>query len=916
MERFPGYTLVRTEDCPEQHGTLTVLTHDVSGATVLLVENEDTNKAFGIGFGTFPSDDTGVFHILEHSVLAGSEKYPVTSPFLQLLKSSMASFLNAMTFPDKTVYPFATPNETDFKNLMDVYLNAVFCPLAMVDKSVFEQEGWHRSADGTVSGVVYNEMQGALAAPDAQLENALERVMFPDTAYGFVSGGDPASIPALTYEKYKRVYHRHYSADNCCITLYGKMDMAEKLELLDRDYLSKMPKGTSRPQLTVQHEQAGACVELPYYTENPEPDEVQCALAWYTGAFADRERQLGVEILLDALLGTNNSPLKAALLAEKLGADIDIGFDDSTLQPVLELVLRGATEESARKFAAAVRKAVDGILAEGIPQELLLASLNAAEFASLERPGTLPDGVLDAINASTGWLHTGDPTLLLHTDRLFASLREKMADGWFNELLRELFAPAPVQVVQVPTLPKKEEGEPIRTDGKLVLEHPLTVADLGDGARTAPGERELLAGAQLLHHPSAGSLYLNFYYDLGNVKPEDMPYLDLLTDVLDELDSTEHTAQQLNTLRSTWLGDSRTQLDIWTGRQEGAPCHAKLSLCLSLLERSLEKAVELGGEWLYDTILTGPAAEAAFARVLSQQKLNMEQQFIQQGNVYAATRASAHYTVDGAVSERCSGVSYYKFLCGVQERGNWAALGEKLDALRTEVLQHAELTVSLYGSEDALAKLRTLLPDSRFAAEGRAAAKPYVEPLTPPVNEAFIIDGGVNYDVQVWPMERRSDRKALARVMSYEYLWHNIREVGGAYGTGMLSSDGVEYLYTYRDPHVKESYDTFAKGPAELAARAYTEKDLNDFIVGTVAKLDTPRKPRAEARETDRRYFCGITDEMMAADRKALCAVDAALLKEQAAELGAAMANGVRVVFGSKDAVEAAKDLFDTVETL
>ena len=916
MERFPGYTLVRTEDCPEQHGTLTVLTHDVSGATVLLVENEDTNKAFGIGFGTFPSDDTGVFHILEHSVLAGSEKYPVTSPFLQLLKSSMASFLNAMTFPDKTVYPFATPNETDFKNLMDVYLNAVFCPLAMVDKSVFEQEGWHRSADGTVSGVVYNEMQGALAAPDAQLENALERAMFPDTAYGFVSGGDPASIPALTYEKYKRVYHRHYSADNCCITLYGKMDMAEKLELLDRDYLSKMPKGTSRPRLTVQHEQAGACVELPYYTENPEPDEVQCALAWYTGAFADRERQLGVEILLDALLGTNNSPLKAALLAEKLGADIDIGFDDSTLQPVLELVLRGATEESARKFAAAVRKAVDGILAEGIPQELLLASLNAAEFASLERPGTLPDGVLDAINASTGWLHTGDPALLLHTDRLFASLREKMADGWFDELLRELFAPAPVQVVQVPTLPKKEEGEPIRTDGKLVLEHPLTVADLGDGARTAPGERELLAGAQLVHHPSAGSLYLNFYYDLGNVKPEDMPYLDLLTDVLDELDSTEHTAQQLNTLRSTWLGDSRTQLDIWTGRQEGAPCHAKLSLCLSLLERSLEKAVELGGEWLYDTTLTGPAAEAAFARVLSQQKLNMEQQFIQQGNVYAATRASAHYTVDGAVSERCSGVSYYKFLCGVQERGNWAALGEKLDALRTEVLQHAELTVSLYGSEDALAKLRTLLPDSRFAAEGRAAAKPYVEPLTPPVNEAFIIDGGVNYAVQVWPMERRSDRKVLARVMSYEYLWHNIREVGGAYGTGMLSSDGVEYLYTYRDPHLTESYDTFAKGPAELAARDYTEKDLNDLIVGAVAKLDTPRKPRAEARELDRQYFCGITEAMKAADRKALCAVDAALLKEQAAGLADAMAAGVKVTFGSRDAVEAAGSLFGRVETL
>ena len=470
MAHYPGYTVLRTEDCPEQHGTLTLLTHDVSGAAVLLVENEDVNKAFGIGFGTFPSDDTGVFHILEHSVLAGSEKYPVSSPFVQLLKSSMASFLNAMTFPDKTVYPFATPNETDFCNLMDVYLNAVFCPLAMVDSAVFEQEGWHRDADGTVSGVVYNEMQGALASPDAQLQNALQRAMFPDTAYGFVSGGDPASIPALTYEKYQRVYRRHYSADNCCITLYGKMDMADKLARLDKDYLSKMPKAAARPRLTMQDEQPGAFVELPYYTDQPKPDEVQCALAWYTGAFADRERQLGVEILLGALLSTNSSPLKAALLAEQLGADIDIGFDDSTLQPTLELLLRGATVDSARKFAPAVRKAVDELLKTGIPHDLLLAALNEAEFASLERPGSLPDGVLDAINAATGWLHTGDAALLLHTDKLFVALRSKLEEGWFDTLLRELFAPAPVQVLQIPTAPKTEDAAaPVRTDGKLVL---------------------------------------------------------------------------------------------------------------------------------------------------------------------------------------------------------------------------------------------------------------------------------------------------------------------------------------------------------------------------------------------------------------------------------------------------------------
>lgn len=918
MKQYPGYTLVKREDCPEQHGTLTVLTHDVSGAAVLLVENDDDNKAFGIGFGTFPADDTGVFHILEHSVLAGSEKYPVKSPFLQLLKSSMASFLNAMTFPDKTVYPFATPNETDFKNLMDVYLNAVFCPLAMVDKGVFEQEGWHRDEDGTVSGVVYNEMQGALATPDAQLQNALSRAMFPDTAYGFVSGGDPASIPALTYEKYVRVYRRHYSADNCCITLYGKMDMAEKLAFLDEQYLSRMPKSASRPRLTVQDEQVGAKRNIPYYTEKPEPDEAQCALAWYTGAFSDRERQLGVEILLDALLGTNQAPLKAALLEEKLGADIDVGFDDSTLQPTLELVLRGATEESAGKFAAAVRKAVDGILEKGIPEELLMASLNSTEFASLERPGSIPDGVLDAINASAGWLHTGDPALLLHTNALFASLREKLEQGWFNELLRELFAPAPVEIIQVPTLPKKEEeGRAARTDGKLVLDHPLTAADLGEGKKQTPGSRELLAGAELLHHPSAGNTYLYLYYDLGGMAPEDMSCLQLLTDVMDELDTEKHTARELNTLRNTWLGSSGAWMDCWTGRQEGRPCHAKLIVGMSMLERSLEKAVELGSEWLYEAKFSGPQAEAAMERVASQQKLLMEQKFLREGHTFAAMRAAAHFSVESALSERCNGVSYYHYLCELLEKADWTALGKRMEELWKSVLKKNALTVSLHGSDAALDTLKKLLPGSAFATEKRGEAKPCTEELTAPVNEAFIIDGGVNYDVLVWPMERRLERKVLARVMSYEYLWHNIREVGGAYGTGMVTqNDGTEYLYTYRDPHLKESYETFAKGPAELAGRDYTEKDMNEFIVGAAAKLDTPRKPREEAASTDCKYFCGITDEMTAAERKSLCSVDAAALKAEAADLSARMEKGVRVVFGSKEAVEAAKELFDRVETL
>ena len=470
----------------------------------------------------------------------------------------------------------------------------------------------------------------------------------------------------------------------------------------------------------------------------------------------------------------------------------------------------------------------------------------------------------------------------------------------------------------MPTLPKKddENAAPARTDGKLVLDHPLTVTDLGEGSPSAEGVVGTVAGAELLHHPSKGSLYLNLYYDLGGLSEEEVQYLDILTDMLDELDTPRHTARELNTLRSTWLGDSTACIAFWTGRQEETPCHAKLVLSMSLLERSLEKAIELGGEFLYETKLTGEKAEAAFARVLSQQKLNMEQQFIQMGNQYAMVRAMSHYAVEYALSEACSGVTGYKFLCGLLEQADWAALGKKLEAVREKVLHHAALTISLHGSEAAKQKLEALLPGSVFAEEARGTAKAYTQELTAPVNEAFLIDGGVNYDILAWPQERKPERRVLARVMSYEYLWHNIREVGGAYGTGMLTRAGAEAYYTYRDPHMAESYETFAKGPAELAARSYTEKDLTDSIVGTVSEMDKPMKPCAEAKDLDRRYFCGITDEMLAADRRALCGVDEGALKAMAADLGKATEHGTRVAFGSKEAVEAAKELFDRVETL
>ena len=914
--QWPGYTTIKTEQSELFHGTATTLTHDVSGAAVLVIENQDENKAFGIGFGTFPSDDTGVFHILEHSVLAGSEKYPVTSPFLQLVKSSMASFLNAMTFGDKTVYPFATPNEADFRNLMDVYLNAVFCPLAMKERSVFEQEGWHREEDGSFSGVVYNEMQGALASPEARLDAAMDAALFPDNGYGFVSGGDPAAIPGLTYEQYVKIYRRHYRPDNCCITLYGRMDMADKLAFLDQHYLSKMPRSGPRPRTPLQVPQTGVRRLVPYYTDTPGTVPVECALGWYTGRFEEQEKQTAVSILLDALLSSNQSPLKKYLLEQGLGTDIQVVFDSSVQQPVIELLLKGTDQERAARFAPAVRAGGEKICAEGIPQELLTASINSLEFQVTERPGNLPDGVMAAIEAVTGWLHTGDPMADLRVEEIFAFLREKVGTDWYTGLLAQLLEADPVEVTLVPQKPQPEDGPSARQEGKLQLDHPLTVADLAEPLHFPDAEEEQLAGLTLVTRPTAGSLYLNFYYDMGALDPEEVSDAALLLSLLGELDSGSHTAIQLTTLRNTWLGESFVTIDHWVGRQAEKPCIAKFEARASLLERNLDKAVELLGELLYDTRLEGAQAETALARTLEQLKLDFEHDFIQSGHDYAILRAGRSFSVDIALAERTGGVDMYRFVCRLLEQRDWPALLARLEAVRNKLLRRCSLTVCCHGSAAACQRLRELLPGSVFAGQGRAPARPYHEPLPPARNEAFLIQGGVNYDVLAWPMNGDAARKVLSRVMSYEYLWQTIREQGGAYGAGMLSRAEFELIYTYRDPHAAGSYRKFAQGPAVLAAKEYTPESLSECIVGTVAQVDSPRKPRQQALEADRRYFCGVTGPIAAADRAAMCGVTAEWLRQQAGSLAGQMARGVRCTFGSREAIQRAGDLFDTVEDL
>ena len=443
-----GFTAVKSEPISEVEGTVHLMHHAASGARLMFIENDDANKAFSITFKTPAADDTGVFHILEHSVLCGSEKFPVKEPFVNLLKTSMQTFLNAMTFPDKTMYPVASTNEQDLVNLMDVYLDAVFHPDIYRRPVIFQQEGWHRELEGegegerlVVNGVVYNEMKGALSEPDSVLYDGLSAALFPDTTYRFESGGTPAAIPTLTYEGFLENHRRHYRPDNAYIILYGNLDADRFLGFLDERYLAPLAAKERGPldinPLGLQAPVAPAPVVVPMATA---PENACAAVGFVIGRAAERERIVAADILMDAIMGANESPLKRALLDAGI-ADDAIGYvADSVAQPFAVVSLRGARPGAAERLRAIVAAEARRLAEGGLDRELVRAALSHAEFVMRERNFGYPDGVVLAMSAMAGWLYSDDdPAAYLRFEDVFASLREKVEEGYFEALLRELF---------------------------------------------------------------------------------------------------------------------------------------------------------------------------------------------------------------------------------------------------------------------------------------------------------------------------------------------------------------------------------------------------------------------------------------------------------------------------------------------
>ncbi len=927
-EVLHGFRVTRTREIPELEGTLHELEHSKTGAQLCWMERADQNKTFGVAFQTLPEDDTGVFHILEHSVLNGSKRYPVKEPFVELLKSSLNTFLNAMTYPDKTVYPVCSRNDADFMNLARVYADAVFAPAIYTQPNIFRQEGWHyeleeAGKEALYKGVVYNEMKGAMSSVDDVIDSGMNRVLFPQSCYRFNSGGDPEHIPDLTYEQFLSAHRRFYHPSNARIWLDGALDLEAMLEMLDGEYLSAYERREPDFKLTMQEPVSGfreQCYELAP-GEAPQ-GKAHLALGRIVGTWADKERNLALEALCDCLAGSNDAPLKRVVLENRLGQDLRLYLADYTAQTSLRLEVRNTDREKGEEIRALLRRTLEKLASEGLDRRELAASLNRLEFRYREREE--PYGLYLGLRSLNAWLYGGDPVLHLTCSEAFAALRKKLESGYFEELLREtMLEDRPTAVVW--TLPSATLGEEKRRReaGRLHdekaswseerLREVVARSRELNAWQQAPNTAEALSSLpalrldQIPREPeriesretslrdvtvlrresrSKGVTYLNLYFSLGGLALEELSPAALLAHLLGKLPTARRGAGELQRELKTWLGSLRFGVEVFSRRGEITACRPVLSVRCAALEANLPKAVELIREILLETDFS---QDGKVRELTDQYADDWQQNLIQNGHRLAMTRALSHHSAAGAAKEQTGGYA----CCRLVQAFTKDFAGEKgrFDALELprRIFRESGVAVSVTGhmEERDLSALLSAFPAGKKGLETASYS------LSGRSDEGVEVPAGVSFtslglNLSPWGGVTGAAR-VLAHALSYGYLWNSVRAQGGAYGVGLLMSDsGDAAYYSFRDPNASRSLGVFRSAPEQARALAREEDgQMEKTIIGAVSATERLLSPAAEAFRADADFFngtgweyrCRVREEILGAKRENMEALAALLEK-------------------------------------
>ena len=972
VEELKAYELIEKREIGELNSTGYYLKHRKTGTKVCLLSNDDPNKVFYIGFRTPAPNDTGVPHILEHSVLCGSREFPVKDPFVELAKGSLNTFLNAMTYPDKTVYPVASCNDKDFQNLIHVYMDAVFYPNIYEREEIFRQEGWHYELESeggelTLNGVVYNEMKGAFSSPEGVLEREILSSLYPDTTYANESGGDPEAIPELSYQEFLDFHSRYYHPSNSYIFLYGDCDMAEKLEWLDKEYLDSFDYLAIDSEVRSQapfDKTAEVVKEYSVSAEESLEDNTYLSYNKSVGDTMDEKLYLGMQVLEYVLLTMPGAPLKQALLDAGIGQDIMSSYDNGVKQPIFSVIAKNANESQKEAFVQTIEEELTRLVKEGLDEKALRAGINYFEFRYREADfGSYPAGLMYGLQAFDSWLYRDD-SVFLHLEALdtFAFLKEQAGEGYFEGLIEKYLLKNPHGSIVI-IRPKRgltaEQDEALRkklaaykeslseeelqeiiaftehlkeyqsepsSQEELAKIPLLERDDIEKKAASFQNEESFAGRVNLVHHDlfTNGIGYVTLIFKAGGIPSELIPYLGLLKSVLGKVD-TEHYS----------YGEFSTELNLHTG---GISCSVgsfdrvreeekgTFEAVFEVRSKALYEEMRTAFSMMREMMMTSDFGDGKrLAELTAEVKSRLQMAFQTAGHSMAALRAMSYFSQSACFSDATGGVEFYRFIEKLYENfdSRKEETAQKLKELTRFLFRPENLIVSYTGEKKSLEGLKTEVEELAKELYPDTAEKPRVWCICPN-NE----NEGLKTSAQIQYVARAGDfgkaglpytgaLRVLRTIMSYDYLWNNVRVKGGAYGCmNNYGRTGSAYMVSYRDPNLEKTNQIFEDSVSYTEHFEASERDMTKYIIGTISSMDTPLNPNAKGSRSMGAWMTGLTEEDVQKERDEVLSCTEKDIRALAPYLKEMLSQNHLCVIGNEEKLEEQKELFDKLESL
>ena len=967
-----AYEVVQTENLSDLKSEGILLRHKKSGARVLLMENNDENKVFAIGFRTPPSDSTGVPHIMEHSVLCGSRDFPVKDPFVELVKGSLNTFLNAMTYPDKTVYPVASCNDKDFQNLMHVYMDAVFYPNIYKHDEILRQEGWSYKMDDpdgelTVSGVVYNEMKGAFSSPEGVLDRVILNSLFPDTSYANESGGDPEVIPELTYEQFLDFHRKYYHPSNSYIYLYGDMDMEEKLRWLDENYLSDFDAAEVDSRIRYQEpfSQMKEVVQE-YSITSDESEEDNTYLSWnkVIGTSLDEKLYLAFQILDYALLSAPGAPLKKALVDAGIGKDIMGSYDNGIYQPIFSVISKNANVEQKEEFIRVIEDTLREIAEKGMDKKALRAGINYHEFRFREADfGNYPRGLMYGLQLFDSWLYDDEkPFIHMQAIPTFEFLKSQVDTGYFEELIRNylldnthgsivIIRPERGRTAKMDqalawkleaykqSLSREEREELVKAAQELEAyqeeeDSPEDMAkipvlkreDISREIAPIYNEEKAVGGVKVVHHDveTNGIGYATLMFDLSGIREELLPYVGILQSVLGIIDTNNYEYGELFNEINVHTGGIGTSLELYTD-------------VTKVKEKAFRAAFEMKGKALYpkmDVLFSMMREilmesrlddEKRLKEILAMLKSRLQMSFLSSGHTTAALRALSYTSPMAKFKDDTDGIGFYEVVKEIEEDfdGHKEELIRNLKEIAQRIFRADNLMVSYTSSQEGLEPMEKAF--SAVAGELNAGGELPAENCVLHCrkrNEGFKTSSKVQYVARVGNFidggaEYNGALQILKVILGYDYLWQNIRVKGGAYGCmSNFNRIGEAYMISYRDPNLEKTMEVYEGVVEYLENFDVSDRDMNKFIIGTMSNLDRPMNPSAKGSRSMNLYMNHVSEEMIRTERAQVLDAQQEDIRALADVVRAMLDQQLLCVIGSEEKIEEQKEMFMEVRTL